>query len=102
MCAANNIDSKQCRNEQCRRKFSTKGNCGRHEKQFGQSPSERRGAIHVAVFDETLLEYHCPFPGCAVSSAYKTSVTRHIKAGCPTLNVEVRGWRDHEKSGVMA
>ena len=74
-----------CRNEQCNRRFASSSNRNRHEKRFGHSPPERRGAIQLPVFDETTSEYRCPFPRCEISSAYKFNVTRHINAGCPTL-----------------
>ena len=82
----NNNDRPECRNAECDKKFSSRSNRDRHEKQFGHTPAPRRNAIQIPIFSEELGESRCPLQNCSVTSKNKSNITWHIKAGCETLS----------------
>jgi len=77
-----------CRDNSCNKSFSNKSNRDRHERKADHAPPNRRDSILNPVFNEESMEYGCPLLGCNSTSKYKSNISRHIKAGCPTLSVK--------------
>ena len=82
-----------CRDENCKKLFSTKYNRNKHEKKKGHGP-QLQGKPKILSIENL---YYCPTNGCTVKSKYKASIVKHLKL-CVTTTTTTTKWKTAAKN----
>ena len=73
-----------CRNDSCKKQFSTKFNRNKHERIKGHYQKAVRSARDIPHYGATKL-YSCPTANCTATSKYNHNIIIHLNS-CYTVN----------------
>ena len=80
------------RDESCKKSFSTRFNCNKHEKLKGHAPATSKREI---ARNEKSGLFKCPTTDCAAASEYKYNIIKHLKS-CDKVNKNKEGANENK------